>query len=91
MAAMAKWPTSRWKQAAIASVVAFLAAVYVFVQIEGGYFNRFYFPPYKSYPYPYPNDHSAKMALYRDCGFTLIGVFVVIFAVQRMFFAARND
>jgi hypothetical protein len=91
MAAMAKWPKSRGKQATIAFVVAFLATVWVFVQIEYGYFERFYFGPHKAYPYPYPNAHSAQMALYRDCGFTLIGIFVVIFAVQRIFFAARHD
>jgi hypothetical protein len=88
---MAKWQKSRGKQAALASVVAFLTTAYVFVQIEGRYFNRFYFPPHKAYPYPYPDPHSAQMALYRDCGFTLIGVFGIIFAVQRIFFAARHD
>jgi hypothetical protein len=91
MAAMAKWPRSKGKQATIASVVALLAAAWLFVQIEYGYFRRFYFDPHKAYPYPYPNEHSAQIALYRDCGFTLLGLFVVLFAIQRMFFAARHD
>jgi hypothetical protein len=54
MTAMAKWPKSRVKQAAIAFAVAFLATVWVFVQIEYGYFERFYFGPHKAYPYPFP-------------------------------------
>jgi hypothetical protein len=91
MAKMAKWPRSRGKQAATAFAVAFLATVCVFIQIEWGYFQRFYFDPHKAYPYPHPDAHAAQMALYQDCGFTLMGVFVVSFAMQRIFLAARRD
>jgi hypothetical protein len=88
---MAKWPRSRAKQAAIAFVIAFLSTVWVFVEIEMGYFQRFYFGPHKAYPYPYPDEHSAQMALYWDCGLTLLVVFAVLFAIQRIFIAARRD
>jgi hypothetical protein len=88
---MAKWPKSRGAHGAIAFAVAFLSAMWVFVQIEMGYFNRFYFAPHKAYPYPYHDAHSAQMALYRDCGFTLLGVSVVLFAVQRMFMVDRRE
>jgi hypothetical protein len=78
------------KQAAIAFAAAFLSAVWVFVEIETGYFQRFYFGPHKGYPYPYPDGHSAQMALYRDCGFAFVVVFGVLFSLQRIF-AARHD
>jgi hypothetical protein len=86
-----KWPKSRDIQGAIAFAIALLSAVLVFVQIEMGYFNRFYFAPHKAYPYPHPDTHSAHMALYRDCGLTLLGVFVVLFAVQRLLMVDRRE
>jgi hypothetical protein len=87
---VAKWPKSKGKQAAIALAIALLAAAWVFVEIEGGYFNRFYFPPHKAYPYPYADVHIAQIALYRNCGFTLVGVFVGLFVMQRVLAGHRK-
>ncbi len=82
---MAKWPKSRGVQIAIAAVVAILAGICVFTQIAMTSFNNFYFGPHKAYPYPYPDAHTAQMVIYRDCGLTVLGVFVVVFAIQRIF------
>ena len=78
-------------QGAIAFAAALLSAALVFAQIAMESFNHFYFAPHKAYPYPYPTVHAAHLALYRDCGLTLIGVFVVMFALQRRFFSTRHD
>lgn len=81
---MVKWPKSKGKQATIALATALLAAIWVFIQVDYGYFQRFYFEPNKRYPYPYPNEHVAQMALYRECGLAIVGVFLVVFAIQRI-------
>ena len=88
---MAKWPKSRGVQTTIAVVVALLAAICVFIQIAMTSFNNFYFGPHKAYPYPYPDAHTAQMALSRDCGLTMLGVFVVVFAIQRFFTRASSQ
>jgi len=88
---MARWPKSRGVQATIAVVVALLAAICVFIQTAMTSFNNFYFGPHKAYPYPYPDAHTAQMALYRDCGLTMLGVFVVVFTIQRVFTASHRS
>ena len=90
IARMMMWPRSRGVQVAIAFGVALLAAVYVFVQIAMGSFNHFYFPPHRAYPYPYPTESAARMAMGRDCGLTFLVVFGILYAVQRRFIAARH-
>ncbi len=90
MTVIAKWPRSKGKQAAIAVVFASLAAILVFANIAMQSFNNFYFAPHKAYPYPYSDVHSAHMALFRNCGGTFLGAFVVVFALQRMFIAFRR-
>jgi hypothetical protein len=72
-------------QAVIAAVAAILAAGLVITQIAMTSFNNFYFGPHKAYPYPYPDVPSAQVALYRDCGLTMLGVFTVSFLIQRLF------
>ena len=88
---MTKWPKSRGVQTAIAVIVALLAAIGVFVQVAMTSFNNFYFGPHKAYPYPYPNAHIAQMALYRDCGLTMLGVFVIVFVAQRLLTAPHRN
>jgi hypothetical protein len=61
--------------------VARLTAVFVFVQIAMNSFNHFYFPPHRAYPYPYPTQSVARMAMDRDCGLTFLGVFGIVKAM----------
>jgi hypothetical protein len=78
---MVRWPKSKGVQAAIAVVSGLLAASCVLSQIAMTSFNNYYFGPHKAYPYPYGDAHSAQMALYRDCGLTMLGVFAVVFMI----------
>ena len=87
---MPNWPKSRAAQASIAAVAGIIAAICEFLQIEMKSFNNFYFGPHKAYPYPYPNVHSAHMALYRDCGFATVVVFVVVLVIQRVLTAPHR-
>jgi hypothetical protein len=87
---MVRWPKSKRVQMTIAMVVAFLVAVGVFLQIAMTSFHNFYFGPHKAYPYPYPDANTAQMALYRDCGLAMLGAFVVVFTIQRVFTAPRK-
>ena len=79
------WPRSKGKQAAIAVVGASLAAFAVLSQIAMESFNHFYFPPHNAYPYPYATEWAARLAMYRDCGLTFVGAFLVLMAIQRRF------
>jgi hypothetical protein len=88
---VAKWPRSKGKQAAIATIFASLAAIWVLANTAMQSFNDFYFAPHKAYPYPYSDVHSAHMALFRNCAAAFLGVFVVLFALQRMFIAFRRN
>jgi hypothetical protein len=84
------WPRSRGVQTAIGFVVALLSAVAVFLWIAMASFNHFYFAPHKAYPYPYSTVGAARWAMYRDCGLTFIGLFTIVYMVQRGFIAARE-
>jgi hypothetical protein len=53
-------------------------------------FHHFYFPPHKAYPYPYPTELAARIAMYRDCGLTFLGVFTILYVAQRRFIATRD-
>ena len=90
MAGMMKWPRSKGMQATIAFVVAFLSAALVVLHIVGESFNHFYFPPYKAYPYPYPTESAARLAICRDCGLMFLGVFAILYVIQRVLIAARH-
>jgi hypothetical protein len=87
---MAEWPKSTGVQAVIAVIAALFAVICVFAQIAMTSFNNFYFGPHKAYPYPYPDAHSAQMALYRECGLTMIGVFAVMYMIQRLLTASHR-
>jgi hypothetical protein len=87
---MVKWPRSKGSQAAIAFGVALLFAVFVFLRIAMASFNQFYFPPHKGYPYPYPTEFAARMAMCRDCGLTFLAVFTILYVAQRRFIATRH-
>ena len=89
IAGMMKWPRSTGVQAAIAFAVALLSAVLVFLQIAMESINQFYFP--QAYQHPYPDAHSADIALYQDCGLAFLGVFVLLYAVQRRITAKRRS
>lgn len=88
---MARWPKSGRAQAAVAFVVGLLAAICVLVRIETTSFNNYYFGPHKAYPYPYADAHTYRIALYRDCGLTMLGVFAVVFVIQRLFTALHRS
>jgi uncharacterized membrane protein len=90
MAGMARGPRSKAVQAVIAFVVASLSAVAVFGLIVMDSINHFYFPPYKTYPYPYATVRSAQIAHSGECGLTFLGAFVILFAVQRRFATKRD-
>ena len=75
---MMKWPRANGIQAAIAFTVALLSAAFVFVQFAMESFNHFYFPPHKAYPYPYPTELAARIAMWRDCSLTFLGVFAIL-------------
>jgi hypothetical protein len=90
IAGMIKWPRSTRTQATIAFVVALLSAGYVFLQFAGDSFNRFYFPPHKAYPFPFPTARAYQTAMWRDCGLTFLAVFAILYVVQRRFFATRH-
>ena len=81
---MAAWPKSKRVQVAIAVAAAIFAMICVLLQIATTSFNNFYFGPHKAYPYPYANAHTAQMVLYRDCGLAMLGVFIAVFATQRL-------
>jgi hypothetical protein len=85
-----KWPRAKGIQAAVAFVVALLSAVFVFLQFAMQSFNNFYFPPHKSYPYPYPTEWAARIAMWRNCGLTFLVVFAIIYMSQRRFITARR-
>jgi hypothetical protein len=90
MAGMAHWPRSKVVQASIAFVAASLSAVGVLGLIAMDSINHFYFPPYKTYPYPYATVRSAEIAHFGECGLAFLGVFVILYAVQRRFAAKRD-
>jgi hypothetical protein len=50
-------------QAAISFAVAPLSAAFVLAQFAMKSWNDFYFPPHKAYPYPYPNELAARIAM----------------------------
>jgi hypothetical protein len=76
-----RWPRSKVTQSVIASILGLLAAVNEWLQIAADSFNNFYFGPHKAYPYPYPDAHSAQLAMYWKCGLAFGLVFIVTFAL----------
>jgi hypothetical protein len=84
------WPRSRGVQTAIGFVVALLSAVAVCLRIAMASFNHFYFAPHKAYPYPYSTLGAARWAMYLDCGLTFVGVFAIVYMVQRGLIAVRE-
>jgi hypothetical protein len=88
---MVRWPHSKGTQAAIAFAVALLSAVFVFLRIAMQSFDHFYFPPHKAYPYPYPTEWAAHVAMCRDCSLAFLGVFTIVYLAQRRFIATRHS
>jgi len=86
-----KWPRSKGSQAATAFAVALLSAVFVFLRIAMKSFDHFYFLPHKAYPYPYPTELAARVAMGRDCGLTFLGIFTIVYVAQRRFIATRPN
>lgn len=86
-----KWPQSKGLQAAIAFAVALLSAFFVFARIAMESFNHFYFPPHKAYPYPYPTEWAARIAMCRDAGLTFLVAFAILYVAQRRFIATRRN
>ena len=54
-------------------------------------FNHYYFAPHKAYPYPYSTVGAARWAMYRDCALTFVSVFAIVYMVQRVFIAVREQ
>ena len=53
-------------------------------------FNNYYFGPHKAYPYPYPDAHSANLAISGKCGLAFALVFIGAFALQRLILKQRS-
>jgi hypothetical protein len=85
------WPGSKAVQTAIAAVGALVSAGFVVSHFAMTSFNNFYYAPHKAYPYPYADVPTARMMLYRDCAITMLGIFVVLFTMQRIVAARTRD
>ena len=79
------WPRSNLMQSIIAMMLGLLAVVCVWLRLAMESFNNFYFGPHKAYPYPYPNAHSAHLAMYRNCAVAFALVSIAAFALERLF------
>jgi|GEM_PF-3487076 len=89
---MRRWPTSSWKQAAIAFAVALTSALCLCFRIEYGLFERYYFlRDTHGYWTAGLDRHSGLMDLCRVGGLILLGVFVTVFLLQRAFAANRHS
>jgi hypothetical protein len=76
---MVRWPTAGWKQAAIAFVMALISAIYVGARVNNVQIER--------YTREYPHDGQIGLGALIDAfdasAYTLIGVFLVLFVLQR--------
>jgi hypothetical protein len=88
---MAKWLMSKGVQATIAFVFALLAVLLVVVNRAMNSFNNFYFAPHKAYPYPYPTEGAARIALWQSSCLTFFAVFTIVYIFQRLFNSHRNS
>jgi hypothetical protein len=78
---MTKWPTSRWNQGWIAFAVAVPTACVAFKYAENHEFQRMV---REQVPYNPQNDLSAFVGALSTAAFTLVGVFVGLYIVQRV-------
>jgi hypothetical protein len=85
-----RWPQSKSIQAVIAFAVATISAILVAANIAMESFNHYYFAPHRAFPYPYPTDWAARLAMCRDCGLTFLVVFAIVYVVQRWLTAAQR-
>jgi len=76
---MRKWPVSRWAQGWIAFVIAGFTAYFVFVRTENALFAQYA----KEAPYDGQDGLSAFMGALQWGAVTLIGVFIILFLIQR--------
>jgi hypothetical protein len=74
-----EWPKSGWAQAGIAFLSALISCVFVFIRINNTHFAL--------YAREYPHDGQDGLGAFMDAlqagALTLIGVFVLVFVVQR--------
>jgi hypothetical protein len=82
---MIDWPTSGWKQAAFSVAAAITSAIFVGSHVYNAQLHRF--------AAEYPLNHQEMMGIMLDTcevsGLTLIGVFFVVFVLQRAFFRRK--
>jgi hypothetical protein len=85
-----RWPRSKTAQSIIALVLGVVAAVGEWLRLAMESFNNYYFGPHKAYPYPYPDVHSANMAMGWKCGLAFALVFIGTFALQMLILKRRS-
>ena len=85
-----KWPRSKTTQTIIALALGAVAAIAEWLQLAMESFNNFYFGPHKAFPYPYPDAHSANIAMTWKCGFAFALVFIATLALQRLILKRKS-
>ena len=74
------WPKSGWAHAGIAFLSALISCVFVFIRVNNTHFAR--------YAREYPHDGQDGLGAFMDAlhagALTLLGVFLLVFAVQRL-------
>jgi hypothetical protein len=84
---MSKWPESRWNQGWISFAAAMITAILVFHRTEHVLFEQ----AAREAPYDGQDGLSAFMGALQVSSITLIGVFVVVFAIQRAITNAQRN
>jgi hypothetical protein len=73
------WPKSGWTQAGIASVASIATSYAVFIRTENSLFAQYA----KEAPYDGQDGLSAFVGAAQAAAFTFVGVFLVLFVLQR--------
>jgi hypothetical protein len=81
MTGMSKWPVSGWTQAGIAFLAALVSTIVVFIVVNNVLFARYA----REFPHDGQDGLGAMMGALEASFATLIGVFVIAFAAQRVF------
>jgi hypothetical protein len=83
---MSKWPQSRWGQGGLSFLGAIIVAVVVFIHVNNSSFQR--------YAQQYPHDGQDGLGALVDAmqagAFTLVGVFIALFVLQRLMTSASR-
>ena len=74
------WPKSGWAQTGIAFLSAVISSVFVFIRVNNTHFVLYA----REYPHDGQDGLGALMDALQAGALTLIGVFILVFAVQRL-------